>query len=124
MYTNLENSNESVKVNIPLLVVFATVGIVGSIVSAGVVDTSAGVVDTSVAVVDTGAAVVDTSAAVVETGVAVVDTSAAVVETGVAVVETGTEVGETVDVEDVRIADDVVKFDMTEVIGDATVVSV
>ena len=110
MYTNLENSNESVKVNIPLLVVFATVGIVGSIVSAGVVDTSAGVVDTSVAVVDTGAAVVDTSAAVVETGVAVV--------------ETGTEVGETVDVEDVRIADDVVKFDMTEVIGDATVVSV
>ena len=89
MYTNLENSNESVKVNIPLLVVFATVGIVGSIVSAGVVETGA-----------------------------------EVVETGVEVVETGTEVGETVDVEDVRIADDVVKFDMTEVIGDATVVSV
>ena len=117
MYTNLENSNESVKVNIPLLVVFATVGIVGSIVSAGVVDTSVGVVDTS-------AGVVDTSVAVVDTGAAVVDTSAAVVETGVAVVETGTEVGETVDVEDVRIADDVVTFDMTEVIGDATVVSV
>jgi len=89
MYTNLENSNESVKVNIPLLVVFATVGIVGSIVSAGVVETGA-----------------------------------EVVETGVEVVETGTEVGETVDVEDVRIADDVVTFDMTEVIGDATVVSV
>jgi len=88
MDTNLENSNESVKVNIPLLVVFTTVGIVGSIVSAGVVETGA-----------------------------------ENVETGVEVVETGTEVGETVDVEDVRIADDVVTFDMTEVIGDATVVS-